>query len=93
LVALGDFEGGELCFPQLQIIVPLRNFTKIYKDRKDGIERDVNGLVIPMIPQQNLNDANGLNRQVRLNKPKANQIRVPPASTDCRRGRIGRRKP
>jgi len=24
LVALGDFEGGELCFPQLQIIVPLR---------------------------------------------------------------------
>ena len=24
LVALGDFEGSELCFPQLQIIVPLR---------------------------------------------------------------------
>jgi hypothetical protein len=24
LVALGDFEGGELCFPQLQILVPLR---------------------------------------------------------------------
>jgi len=126
-------KGGELCFPQLQIIVPLRpgqvvafssrlllhgnfpvtrkiryrivyfvhsmffhhlrNFTEIYKDRKDGIERYVNGLVVPIIPQQDLNDAHGLNRQVRLNKPKANQIRVPPASTDCRRGRIGRRKP
>lgn len=24
LVALGDFKGGELCFPQLKIIVPLR---------------------------------------------------------------------
>ena len=24
LVALGDFEGGELCFPQLQIVVPLQ---------------------------------------------------------------------
>ena len=24
LVALGDFKGGELIFPQLQIIVPLR---------------------------------------------------------------------
>jgi len=24
LVALGDFEGGELCFPQLQIVMPLK---------------------------------------------------------------------
>ena len=24
MVALGDFKGGELCFPQLQIVVPLR---------------------------------------------------------------------
>jgi hypothetical protein len=24
LVALGDYEGGELCFPQLEIIIPLR---------------------------------------------------------------------
>jgi hypothetical protein len=24
LVALGDYQGGELCFPQLQIIVPLQ---------------------------------------------------------------------
>ncbi len=24
LVALGDFEGGEICFPQLKIIIPLR---------------------------------------------------------------------
>jgi len=24
LVALGDFQGGELCFPQLEIIIPLR---------------------------------------------------------------------
>ena len=24
LVALGDYEGGELCFPQLQIVIPLR---------------------------------------------------------------------
>ena len=24
LVALGDFDGGQLCFPQLQIVIPLR---------------------------------------------------------------------
>ncbi|CAG8532488.1 5729_t:CDS:2 [Paraglomus brasilianum] len=129
---MSGYDGGELCFPQLQIIVPLcpgqvvafssrlllhgnfpvtrgirhrivyfvhsmffhhlRNFTEIYKDRKDGIERDVNGLVVPIIPQQDLNDAHGLNRQVRLDKPKANQIRVPPSSTDCRRGYIDLRR-
>ncbi|CAG8641804.1 8020_t:CDS:2 [Paraglomus brasilianum] len=128
LVALGDFDGGELCFPQLQIVIPLRpgqvvafssrlllhgnfpvtrgirhsvvyfvhsmffhhlrNFTEIYKDRKDGIERDVNGSAVPTVSHQDLNNANGLNRIINLDRPKANQIRVPPSSTDCRRGCI-----
>jgi hypothetical protein len=104
LVALGEFEGGELCFPQLQIVVPLRvgqvvafssrlllhgnfpltkgirhsivyfvhgsffhhlrDFTEVYKDREERIERDSHGSIVSSIPQQDINDARGLNRQI-----------------------------
>ena len=130
LVALGDFEGGELCFPQLQIVIPLRSgqlvafssrfllhgnlpitsgirhsvvyfvhstffhnlrdFSSVYSDLENGIERDVNGSIVPTIPRQDLNNANGLNRIIKLDKPKANQVRAPPSFTDCRRGCIGK---
>ncbi|RHZ60284.1 hypothetical protein Glove_355g17 [Diversispora epigaea] len=70
----------------------LRDFSQIYKNQKDGIERDANGSVVPTTSRQNLNDARELNRQVKLDKLKANQIRVPPTSTDCRRGYIDLRR-
>jgi hypothetical protein len=131
LVVLGDFEGGELCFPQLKIIVPLRpgqvllfpsrlllhgnftitkgirhsivyfvhssffhhqrNFSSVYNDFKSGIERNSKGNVI-LIPseRQNFNDIHGLNHQIKLSKPKAKQIKVPPKPLDCRRGCIGK---
>lgn len=102
LVALGEFEGGELCFLQLQIVIPLRlgqvvafssrlllhrnlpitrgirhsivyfvhsvffynlrDFTEVYKDHEDQIERDFHGSVVPFISQQDLNDAQDLNK-------------------------------
>jgi hypothetical protein len=123
LVALGDYEGGELCFPQLQMLVHLqpgqivafasrlllhgnfsvtkgirhsvvyfvhdiffhhlRDFTKVYI--KAGIEKDANILIVP---EQDLNNAQGLNHQIQLSKPKANQIQIPSAVSDQRRGYI-----
>lgn len=130
LVALGDFDGGELIFPQLKIIIPLRpgqivvfssrlllhgnlpitrgirhsivyfvhctffhhlrNFTQVYKDHKDQIERDAHGLVVPAISQQDLNNARNLNNRIRLSQPNTKQMQVPPASTDQRRGHISK---
>ena len=90
IVSLGDFDGGELCFPQLQIVIPLRpgqifafssrlllhgnlpvtrgirhsiivyfvhsaffhhsrDFTKIYEDGENLIERDACGQVVSSI--------------------------------------------
>ncbi|KAF0478127.1 calnexin independence factor cif1 [Gigaspora margarita] len=132
LVALGDFKGGELCFPQLKIIVPLRpeqvivfssrlllhgnfsvtrgirhsvvyfvhssffhysqNFSPEYKDLKDGIDRDANGKSVSgKICRQNIEDASTLNHETRLLKPKPDQIKIPPQTSDCRRGRIGKK--
>ncbi|CAG8821584.1 19431_t:CDS:2, partial [Racocetra persica] len=65
LVALGDFEGGELCFSQLQVVVHLRpgqvvvfasrlllhNFDPTYLEAR--IEK-ANG---PIVSEQNLNNA------------------------------------
>nr|CAG8625078.1 2038_t:CDS:2 [Entrophospora candida] len=120
LVALGDFEGGELCFPQLKIVVvlqpgqlvafssrlllhgnfpitrgirhsvvyyisklffhDLRNFTKVYEDHENGIDRNANGKVTSEpISHQDLTDANGLNH---LTRPKPNRAS---ASSDSRR--------
>jgi hypothetical protein len=130
LVALGEFEGGELCFPQLEIVIPLRlnqviafpsrfllhgnfpvtkgiwhsvvyfvhssffhhlrDFTQVYNDLENGLKRDACGLIISSILQQDLNNAQGRNHLMRLNKLKGSQIRVPPASTNCRRGHIGK---
>ncbi|RHZ59668.1 hypothetical protein Glove_362g75 [Diversispora epigaea] len=45
------------------------------------VERDA-------IPRQDLNDARGLNHMIKLDEPKLNQTRIPPASTDRRRGHI-----
>ena len=130
LVALGEFEGGELCFPQLQTVVSLkigqvvtfssrlllhgnfpvtkgirhsivyfvhssffhhlRDFTEIYEDHNKQIERDSCGKVVPTISQQNLNDAQNLNKRIRLLKPKKNQIEIPDMANDKRRGNIGK---
>ena len=134
LVALGDFKGGELIFPQLQIIVPLRpgqvvvfpsrlllhgnlkvtrgirhsivyfihstffrnlrDFREIYNDHKEGIERNAHGLVVDKIPQQDLNDAQNLNKRIKLEKAKANQIhdssKSDDLSRDARRKHIGK---
>lgn len=123
LVALGDYEGGELCFPQLQMVVHLRpgqvvafasrlllhgnfsltrgirhsvvyfvhdtffyhlrDFTKVYI--KAGIKKGANS---PMASEQDLNNAQALNRRTRLPKPKAKQIQVPSTVSDRRRGYI-----
>ncbi|CAI2182702.1 14810_t:CDS:2, partial [Funneliformis geosporum] len=73
-VTLGEFEEGELCFPQLKIIIPLRP----------------NQLILSPSAEFHtyLKNAQGRNHLTRLNKPKSNQILVPPASTDCRRRHI-----
>ncbi|CAG8581368.1 8539_t:CDS:2 [Paraglomus occultum] len=128
LVALGDFEGGELCFPQLKIVVPLRprqiilfssrlllhgnfivtkgirhgivyfvhslffhhqrDFSNIYSDLKDGVERDTKGRVVPTIPRQDLNDARDLNNRITLSPTEKSQIEIPERSCDKRRGNI-----
>jgi hypothetical protein len=130
LVALGDFEGGELCFPQLQIVIPLkpgqviafssrlllhgnlpvtkgirhsvvyfvhsmffhhlRNFTQVYKDRDARIERDSHGRVVPMIPQQDLNNARDLNNRIRLSQPLKSQTEIPKKASDKRRENISK---
>ncbi|CAG8850576.1 3399_t:CDS:2, partial [Racocetra persica] len=87
-----DFEGGELCFPQLQIVVKLkpgqvvafssRLLLHVYNDLEEGIERNARGSIVSIIPRQDLNNAQGLNRQTRLLNPKANQIKIPPLSSD-----------
>ncbi|CAG8613031.1 21670_t:CDS:2, partial [Racocetra persica] len=81
LVTLREFEGGELCFPQLQIVVPLQ-------PGQDGIEKNADGHDVLFIKYQNLNNAQGLNSQTMFFKPKKRQITIPPSSTDCRRGHI-----
>ena len=69
----------------------LRDFTKVYEDHKNKIDRDSHGVVVlTTIPQQDLNDAQNLNKRIRLKKPKAEQIQVPPASKDQRRKNIGK---
>ncbi|RHZ48043.1 hypothetical protein Glove_562g3 [Diversispora epigaea] len=81
LVALGNFEGGELCFPQLQIVIPLRpgqvvafSSCLLLHDLKNQIERDSHGSVVSMISQQDLNNARNLNKWIRFLEPKKHQI-------------------
>ncbi|CAG8692764.1 425_t:CDS:2, partial [Scutellospora calospora] len=65
LEKLAEFEGGELCFPQLQIIVPLRSgqvkFDDVYDNLKNRIERNADRHNVLFIKHQNLNNAQGLN--------------------------------
>ncbi|KAF0434161.1 calnexin independence factor cif1 [Gigaspora margarita] len=122
LVALGDFEGGELCFSQLQVVVHLwpgqvvafasrlllhgnftvtkgirhsivyfvhntffynlQNFNSVYLEA--GIEKG-NG---PIVSEQDLNNAQGLNHRHQPPKPKANQIQIPSTVSDHRQGYI-----
>ncbi|KAF0431634.1 calnexin independence factor cif1 [Gigaspora margarita] len=56
------------------------NFTKVYK--KAGIKKG------PIVSEQDLNNAQGLNRRKQLLKPKAKQIQIPSAVSDRRRGYI-----
>ncbi|CAG8467688.1 20332_t:CDS:2 [Racocetra persica] len=55
LVTLGEFERRELCFPQLQIIIPLQ------PGQADGIEKNTDRHDVLFIKHQNLNNAQGLN--------------------------------
>ena len=130
LVALGDFDRGELIFPQLQIIVllrpeqvvafpsrlllhgnlpvtrgirhsivyfihsgffhNLRDFSQVYNDYKEGIERDAHGLIVDEISQQDINNAQNLNKsRIKLSQEIAKQTRVPSVS-DLRREHIGK---
>ncbi|KAF0474744.1 calnexin independence factor cif1 [Gigaspora margarita] len=59
------------------------NFTKVYKKAK--IKKGANG---PMVSEQDLNNAQGLNNREQLLKPKASQIQIPSAISDQRRGYI-----
>ncbi|RHZ48353.1 hypothetical protein Glove_552g1 [Diversispora epigaea] len=133
LIALGNFDGGELCFPQLKIIIPLRpnqivafssrlllhgnlpvkrgirhsivyfvhssffhnlrDFTKVYSDFENGIERNAKGkIILKPVARQNLKDARNFYQPIKLTKAKLKQIRIPPVSTDCRRKYINLRK-
>ncbi|CAG8757928.1 19358_t:CDS:2, partial [Racocetra persica] len=90
LVALGDYEEGELCFPQLQMVIHLRpeqiivfaSRLLLYAYIKAGIKKGANR---PMVSEQDLNNAQGLNHQTHLPKPKAKQIQVSSAVSDRRR--------
>jgi len=72
----------------------LRDFSNIYNDHKKGIERNARGLVVDKIPQQDLNDAQNLNKRIKLKKAKANQIhdssKSDDPSRDARRKHIGK---
>ncbi|KAF0442576.1 calnexin independence factor cif1 [Gigaspora margarita] len=97
LVALRDYEGGELCFFQLQMVVHLRpgqivafasrlllhgNFLVTKgSDTKVKIKKGANR---PMVSEQDLNNAQGLNDRKQLLKPKASQIQIPSAISDRR---------
>ncbi|KAF0386848.1 calnexin independence factor cif1 [Gigaspora margarita] len=99
LVALREFEGGELCFPQLQIGVPLQSGQVVafslrlllhsnFLLKKDGIEKNADGHDVIFIKHQNLNNAQGLNSRTIFFKLKKRQITISPSSTNCRRGHI-----
>ncbi|RIB24233.1 hypothetical protein C2G38_2169140 [Gigaspora rosea] len=93
LVALGDFKGGirnsVVYFVNSSFFHHLRNFTQEYQDLKNGIDRDADGnRVYKKIRRQNLEVASKLNKETRLLKPKLSQVKIPPQSSDCRRGRI-----
>ncbi|RHZ51912.1 hypothetical protein Glove_468g9 [Diversispora epigaea] len=133
LIALSNFDGGELCFPQLKIIIPLRpnqivafssrlllhgnlpvkrgihhsivyfvhssffhnlrDFTKVYSDFENGIERNAKGkIILKPVARQNLKDARNFYQPIKLTKAKLKQIRIPSISTDCRRKYINLRK-
>ncbi|CAG8833021.1 15725_t:CDS:2, partial [Racocetra persica] len=79
LVALGDYEGGELCFSQLQMVVHLRpgqivafaSRLLLHTYIKARIKKGANR---PMVSKQDLNNAQSLNHRTHLSKPKAKQI-------------------
>ncbi|CAG8790924.1 33124_t:CDS:2, partial [Racocetra persica] len=60
----------------------LRKFTKVYK--KARIEKGSG----PIVSEQDLNNAQGLNYCEQLSKPKAKQIQIPSTVSDRRRGYI-----
>ncbi|RHZ71203.1 hypothetical protein Glove_261g11 [Diversispora epigaea] len=66
----------------------LCDFTKVYKDLKNQIERDSHGSVVSMISQQDLNDARNLNKWIRFLEPKKHQIEIPEKACDRRRENI-----
>ncbi|CAG8597615.1 26886_t:CDS:2, partial [Racocetra persica] len=94
LVALEDYEEEELCFLQLQIVIYLRlrqiiafaSCLLLHAYIKARIKKGANR---PMVSEQDLNNAQGLNHWTHLPKLKAKQIQVPSAISDRRRGYIG----
>ncbi|RHZ58158.1 hypothetical protein Glove_375g40 [Diversispora epigaea] len=71
----------------------LRDFTKVYSDFENGIERNAKGkIILKPVARQNLKDARNFYQPIKLTKAKLKQIRIPPVSTDCRRKYINLRK-
>ncbi|KAG9287336.1 hypothetical protein G9A89_000796, partial [Geosiphon pyriformis] len=66
----------------------LRDFSSVYNDLKDGVERDARGTLVSMISQQDLNDVRDLNNRITLSQPKKSQTKIPERSCDKRRGNI-----
>ncbi|CAG8718697.1 7892_t:CDS:2, partial [Racocetra persica] len=65
------------------ILATNADFTKAYI--KAGIKKGANR---PMVSEQDLNNAQGLNHRTYLSKPKAKQIQVPSAVSNQRQGYI-----
>ncbi|RHZ90221.1 hypothetical protein Glove_2g63 [Diversispora epigaea] len=90
---------SELCFPQLQIVVPLQAGQIVAFSSRlllhgnfpitRGIERDRKGKITSkLIAKQDLNNSYGLNKFTKLTKPKIAQTQIPPVSSDLRRKQI-----
>jgi len=103
LVALGDYKGGELCFPQLKIIIHLKpgqiiafrsslllhgNFeitdgirhSIVYYVHRDFFKKTNNNYNIEQNEEEkfllNINNAEGLNKIIRLQKAKHEQTSI-----------------
>ncbi|CAG8653953.1 10180_t:CDS:2, partial [Paraglomus brasilianum] len=67
-----------------------QDFSSVYDNFENGIERDTHGSIVETIPHQDLNDAQDLKTplQIRLTKPKKSQNEMPEKVSDKRRGNI-----
>ncbi|CAG8454337.1 8575_t:CDS:2, partial [Scutellospora calospora] len=70
-------ESNSLC-----CLITMSNFEGIYNDLEARIERNANGSIISIIPYQDLNNTQKMNKQTRLSIPKENQIKILSISSD-----------